>query len=234
MGNSRMGTIEDNLKRVKERMAEAALRSGRPPDSVRLVAVSKSVETERIREAIEAGVKILGENRVQEAERKISVLGREVEWHLVGHLQTNKAKAAVSLFELIHSLDSAHLAQVLDRQGERQGRVVPVLVEVNLAREGSKSGVAVEDLNRLLHTVSFLGHLEVRGLMAIPPFHENPESVRPYFRRLRELAEEVSCQQIPNVRMEHLSMGMSHDFEIAIEEGATMVRVGTAIFGPRG
>jgi pyridoxal phosphate enzyme (YggS family) len=229
-----MERIKDNLERVKERMAEAALRSGRSPDSVRLVAVSKTVEADRIREAIEAGVKILGENRVQEAERKISLLGRDVEWHLVGHLQTNKAKVAVSLFDLIHSLDSVHLAQVLDRQGEKQGKVVPVLVEVNLAREESKSGVAAEELEGLLLAISSLQHLEVQGLMAIPPFCEKPESVRPYFRRLRTLAEEVSRLRIPNVRMEHLSMGMSHDFEIAIEEGATMVRVGTAIFGPRG
>jgi len=214
-------------------MAEAALRAGRDPQSVELVAVSKTVEVARIQEGIEAGIQVLGENRVQEAERKIAALGRLVKWHLVGHLQSNKAKLAVSLFDFIHSLDSIHLAQALERHAEIQRKVMPVLIEVNLAQEESKSGVSPEELPDLIRSVSLLAHLQVQGLMAIPPFLEKGERIRPYFRRLRELAERVSAMQIQNVEMRHLSMGMSQDFEIAIEEGATMVRIGTAIFGAR-
>jgi hypothetical protein len=211
-------------------MAAAALRSGRSSETVELVAVSKTVDLPRIREGIAAGIQILGENRVQEAEEKIADLGHPVSWHLVGHLQTNKAKLAVSLFDLIHSLDSLRLAEALARQAEIQGRTVRLLVEVNLAREESKSGVTPENLIPLLRSVSSMSHLQVLGLMTIPPFFEE---ARPHFRRLSELAAEVSALGIPNLEMMHLSMGMSHDFEIAIEEGATLVRIGTAIFGSR-
>ena len=228
-----MDSIKERLAEVRRRMAEAALRAGRPPDSVQLVAVSKTVEVERIREGIEAGIQILGENLVQEAEGKIAALGRPVAWHLVGHLQTNKAKLAVSLFYLIHSLDSLHLAEALERHAGMQGKVMPVLIEVNLAQEETKTGISPEELPGLLRSVSSLPHLQVQGLMAIPPFCEEAEEVRPCFRRLRGLAEEISALRIPNIEMKHLSMGMSHDFEIAIEEGATLVRVGSAIFGPR-
>ena len=229
-----MGSIRERLEEVRQRIAAAALRSGRSPEAVELVAVSKTVDLFRIREGIAAGIRILGENRVQEAEEKISELGRSVSWHLVGHLQTNKAKLAVSLFDLIHSLDSLRLAEALERQAFMQGKAVPVLVEVNLAQEESKSGVMPEDVIPLLRSCSSMSHLHVMGLMAVPPFLEEVEEVRPYFRRLRELAGEISALQIERVEMRHLSMGMSHDFEIAIEEGATLVRVGTAIFGPRG
>jgi len=229
-----MVSIKERLEEVRSRMAEAALRAGRDPERVELVAVSKTVDVARIGEGIEAGIRILGENRVQEAEGKIAALGRRVKWHLVGHLQTNKAKLAVSLFDFIHSLDSTRLAEALERHAGMQGKVLPLLVEVNLAEEESKSGVSPEELPGLLRSVSPLRHLQVQGLMAIPPFLEEAEEVRPYFRRLRELAEEVSALEIGNIDMRHLSMGMSHDFEVAIEEGATLVRIGTAIFGPRG
>ncbi len=218
---------------MRQRMAAAALRSGRSSETVELVAVSKTVDLPRIREGIAAGIQILGENRIQEAEEKIADLGHPVSWHLVGHLQTNKAKLAVSLFDLIHSLDSLRLAEVLARQAEMQGRTVRLLVEVNLAREESKSGVTPESLIPLLRSVSSMSHLRVLGLMAIPPFFQEAEEARPHFRRLRELAAEISALGIPNLEMTHLSMGMSHDFEIAIEEGATLVRIGTAIFGSR-
>jgi pyridoxal phosphate enzyme (YggS family) len=214
-------------------MATAALRAGRSSETVELVAVSKTVDLPRIREGIAAGIEILGENRVQEAEEKIADLGRSVSWHLVGHLQTNKAKLAVSLFDLIHSLDSLRLAEALEREAEMQGRTVRLLVEVNVAREESKSGVTPENLIPLLRSVSSMSHLQVLGLMAIPPFFEEAEEARPHFHRLRELAAEVSALGIPNLEIKHLSMGMSHDFEIAIEEGATLVRIGTAIFGSR-
>ena len=229
-----MISIRERLEEVRRRMREAALRAGRDPESVELVAVSKTVEVGRIQEGIEAGIEILGENRVQEAEGKISVLGRPVKWHLVGHLQTNKAKLAISLFDLIHSLDSTHLAETLERHAQMRGKVIPVLIEVTLAQEESKSGVPVEELPALLRSVSAMSHLQVLGLMAIPPFFEEAEKARPYFRRLRGLAEEISAMHIDNIQMRHLSMGMSHDFEIAIEEGATLVRIGTAIFGARG
>jgi len=218
---------------VRRRMAAAALRVGRSPETVELVAVSKTVDLPRIREGIAAGIKILGENRVQEAEEKIAELGRSVSWHLVGHLQTNKAKLAVSLFDLIHSLDSLRLAEALEHQAGMQGRTIPLLVEVNVVQEESKSGVTPENLIPLLRSVCSLSHLRVLGLMAIPPFFAKAEEARPQFRKLRELAAEVSALGIPNLEMTHLSMGMSHDFEIAIEEGATLVRIGTAIFGSR-
>jgi pyridoxal phosphate enzyme (YggS family) len=228
-----MISIQERLEGVRRRMKAAAIRAERNPETVELVAVSKTVDIPRIREAMAAGIQILGENRIQEAEEKISEVGRSVSWHLVGHLQTNKAKLAVSLFDLIHSLDSLRLAEALERQAIMQGKAVPVLVEVNLAQEESKSGVTPEDLIPLLRSCSSLSHLRVLGLMAIPPFFERTEEVRPYFRRLRELAVQISAMKIENIEIKHLSMGMSHDFEIAIEEGATLVRIGTAIFGPR-
>jgi PLP dependent protein len=229
-----MNGIRERLIEVKRRMAEAAIRAGRDPQAVELVAVSKTVGIPLIREGIEAGIAILGENRVQEAEGKIFELGRPVKWHLVGHLQSNKAKLAVSLFDLIHSLDSLHLAEAIQRHAVAQGKTIPVLVEVNLAQEGSKAGVSVKEVPNLLRSVSLMSCLRVLGLMAVPPFLEEADQVRAYFRRLRQLAEEIAAMRIDNIEMIHLSMGMSHDFETAIEEGATLVRIGTAIFGPRG
>jgi pyridoxal phosphate enzyme (YggS family) len=183
-----------------------------------------------IRQAVEAGVTILGENRVQEARDKIAALPGVSTWHLVGHLQTNKAKLAVQLFKLIHSLDSLKLAQALDRQGEQLAKPVRCLIEVNLGGEESKSGMTEDGVRPLLEAAADLHHLRIEGLMAIPPFFPDLEQVRPYFRRLRSLRDKLRDEGFP---MAELSMGMTHDFEVAVEEGASLVRIGTAIFGPR-
>jgi hypothetical protein len=188
------------------------------------------IPVEVIRQALTAGVTTLGENRVQEARDKIAALPGQATWHLVGHLQTNKAKIAVQLFEMIHSLDSLKLAEALDRSGEQAGRTVRCLMEVNLGGEESKGGTTEEGVRPLLEAAQRLTHLRVDGLMTIPPFLPDPEQVRPFFRRLRNLREKLAGE---GFRLAELSMGMTHDFEVAIEEGATMVRIGTAIFGPR-
>ncbi len=226
-------SIAQNIRNIQERIALAARRSHREPSSIKLVAVTKTVSKERIREAVDAGAMVLGENRVQEARDKIAELGPVASWHLIGHLQTNKAKYAVSLFYLIHSVDSLTLAQELDRQAEKHDKVQDILVEVNISGEASKAGVPVEQAAALVRQISPLQHVKVQGLMTVPPYTEDPETSRPYFRRLRELASAIAQEQIPNVAMKELSMGMSGDFEVAVEEGSTLVRVGTAIFGER-
>ena len=220
-----MTDIRANLERVRERVARAAERAGRRAGDVLLVGVSKTVDVGRIRQAIEAGVPALGENRVQEARGKVAELGRPVPWHLVGHLQTNKVRDAVELFDVIHSLDRLELAKELDKRGRARGRAVDVLVEVNVGGEASKGGVGPDGLVELLEAVAGLPHVKVRGLMAIPPEAKEPDDSRVWFRALRKLGERYGLSE--------LSMGMSGDFEVAIEEGATLVRVGTAIFGPR-
>jgi pyridoxal phosphate enzyme (YggS family) len=224
-------TIRDRLLRVHERIKAAAARAGREPSSVTLVAVSKTMPLDLIRQALEGGVTILGENRVQEAAGKIAALPGAAVWHLVGHLQTNKAKQAVQLFELIHSADSLKLVQALDRHGREAGKRVRCLVEVNLGGEESKGGAKEADTRDLLAAAQGLVNLQVEGLMAIPPLLPSPEQVRPYFRRLRALRDRLEGE---GFRLPQLSMGMTHDFEVAVEEGATLVRIGTAIFGPRG
>jgi pyridoxal phosphate enzyme (YggS family) len=217
--------IAGNLARVRERLARAAERAGRRADDVLLIGVSKTVEEERIRAAVAAGISALGENRVQEARAKVATLGRPVPWHLIGHLQTNKVKDALEVFDLIHSLDRLELAAELERRAATRGRTVEALLQVNVAAEASKGGVEPDAVGQALDAIGKLAHVRVRGLMTIPPEVERPEESRPWFRRLRELAERHGLRE--------LSMGMSGDFEVAVEEGATMVRVGTAIFGPR-
>lgn len=228
-----MSQIADNLKKVQEKMEAAARRVGRKPEEIRLVAVSKTVPPERVLEGIQAGVKILGENYVQEAKKKVEALGRDVAWHFIGHLQTNKAKIAVRLFDLIHSVDSLHLAEELNKAAQVEGKVMPVLLEVKLSEEKSKFGVEEDNILQLAEGISRMENLMVQGLMTMPPLFSEPEDARPYFTRLRKLSEMIAYQKFPRVSMEELSMGMSNDFEIAIEEGATLIRVGTAIFGPR-
>jgi pyridoxal phosphate enzyme (YggS family) len=228
-----MGTVAENLNAVGERIAKAAARVGRDPASITLVAVTKTMPVERIREAIEAGHRVFGENRVQEAQDKVQALGRDVQWHLIGHLQRNKVRFVCDLFDLIHSVDSLPLAQEIDRRAAQRGVVMPILIQVNIGDETTKSGVALPDTLPLVQSVAALSHVTVRGLMCIPPALEDPEAVRPYFAQLRALAEKIAQAHLPNVAMTELSMGMSHDFEVAIEEGATLVRVGSAIFGPR-
>jgi pyridoxal phosphate enzyme (YggS family) len=225
MLESGMPEIQTNLARVRERIARAAARGGRRAEDVVLVAVSKTVDVARIREAVAAGAPVLGENRVQEARDKIAEIGRPVPWHLIGRLQTNKVKDALKLFDLIHSVDRIDLARELDRRARAEGRPVAVLVEVNVANEPSKGGWAPDAVPTALDALAALSHVDVRGLMTIPPEVADPEATRPWFRALRTLGERHGLRE--------LSMGMSHDFEVAIEEGATMVRVGTAIFGAR-
>ena len=220
-----MTDIRANLDRVRDRVARAAERSGRRASDVLLIGVSKTVDVARIRQAIDAGATALGENRVQEAKEKIAELGRPVPWHLIGHLQTNKVRDALELFDVIHSLDRLDLARELDKRARARARTMDVLVEVNVAAEASKGGVAPQGLGELLDAVASMPSLKVRGLMAIPPEAKDPDDSRVWFRALRKLGERYSFSE--------LSMGMSGDFEVAIEEGATMVRVGTAIFGPR-
>jgi len=230
MGSSIVDTIRERLTAVRRRIEAAAGRSGRAAESVTLVAVSKTMPVEAVRAAVAAGATILGENRVQEARDKIEALAGAAEWHLIGHLQTNKAKLAVGLFDRIHSLDSIRLAHELERHACEAGRRVRCLVQVNVGGEEQKNGASESEVRPLLEAASRLPHLLVEGLMAIPPFLSDAEAVRPFFRRLRVLREELASDGFV---LPDLSMGMTQDFEVAIEEGATLVRVGTAIFGPR-
>ena len=225
-----MSTVRDNLLKVRERIERAAQKAGRDPKEIELVAVSKTVEVDRIKEAIEAGVSILGENYVQEAQKKIEALEKPVSWHFIGHLQSNKAKYAVRLFDAIHSIDSVPLAEELDRRAAQSDRVVRVMIEVNLSKEATKFGTDEAKVFNLAGRIQDLDHLSLEGLMTMPPYFDSPEMSRPYYVALRELKEKMIKEGIP---LKELSMGMSNDFEIAIEEGATYVRVGTAIFGPR-
>jgi hypothetical protein len=222
--------IRERLLAVRQRIEAAAARSGRSASAVTLVAVSKTMPVEAVREAVAAGATILGENRVQEAGDKIAALPGVAEWHLIGHLQTNKAKPAAEVFDCIHSLDSIRLAQLLDRAASEAGKRLRCLIQVNVGEEAQKSGIPAAEVRPLLEEAARLTHLLVEGLMAIPPFLSDPEAVRPFFRRLRELREVLVRE---GASLPHLSMGMTHDFEAAIEEGATLVRIGTAIFGPR-
>jgi pyridoxal phosphate enzyme (YggS family) len=218
-------SIAESLARVRERIAAACERAGRSPDEVTLVGVSKGFPAEAVAGAFDAGVQDMGENRVQEAVDKIDALasmGRRPRWHLVGHLQTNKAKTAVGRFAILHSVDSIRLAQALSQRAEGP---VPILLEVNVAQEASKFGFAPQEVDAALRAIAPLPNLDARGLMTVAPFTDDPETVRPVFRRLRELRDSLGLRE--------LSMGMTDDFEVAIEEGATMVRIGRAIFGPR-
>ncbi len=228
------GSISENVRDLLEQIWHATERSGGAKGSVRLVAATKSVGLEQIREGIAAGLTILGENRLQEALPKIEALkGLPIQWHFIGHLQRRKARSVVGVFDLIHSVDSLELAEEIDKRAQDAGIRQAVLLEVNLEGEPTKSGFQPDDLERLLPQVGALSHIEVRGLMAIPPPASEPEQARPFFRRLRELAERLSRQGIRRVSLKELSMGMSSDYPVAVEEGATMVRVGTAIFGAR-
>ncbi len=228
-----MSDISENIKHVREVIAEAALKSGRNPSGVRLMAVTKTVDDERILEAIRAGVDIIGENYVQEGKRKIEKLGKDVAWHLVGYLQSNKAKYAVKIFDMIHSVDRISLARELDRRSGNAGLVTKILIEVNLSGEETKSGVQKGEAVALVREAAALDHLSIHGLMTMPPWFDDPEDARPYFTALRELRDRVREERIGNIRMDELSMGMTGDYRVAVEEGATIVRVGRGIFGER-
>jgi PLP dependent protein len=224
--------IRANLAAVQERIAAAARRAGRREDAVLLVGVSKTVDAERVRAAIAAGVPALGENRVQEAREKIAILGRPRPWHLIGHLQTNKVKDALESFDLIHSVDRLPLAEALSRRAAEAGRLADVLVQVNVGEEPQKGGLRADELRGALETMAGLPGLRLRGLMTIPPLPHEPEDSRPYYKEMRRLLDEARrWGHAPDLT--ELSMGMSGDFEVGVEEGATIVRVGTAIFGSR-
>lgn len=225
--------IATNIAAIKQRIAAAASRAGRAPETIRLMAVSKTVEPARIRQAIEAGMTLFGENYVQEAREKIPDIGHTVEWHLIGHLQTNKVKYVVNLFDWIHSVDRLELARELDKRAGQNNRRLNVLIEVNVSGEESKSGAEAPQALELVRQISLLPHLSIRGLMTMPPYSDDPENSRPYFKALCKLRDEISAAAIPNIQMNELSMGMTDDFEVAIEEGATIIRVGRAIFGKR-
>jgi len=225
--------VKENLHQIQERIQAAAKRADRDPKEVKLMAVTKGVEPMRLREALAAGIAVLGENRVQEALPKVHSLGKEVKWHFVGHLQTNKVKQVIGVFELIHSVDSLRLAQEISRWAERFGICQPILVQVNLSGEENKSGLAPREVKSVIQEMAVLPGIAIQGLMTIPPLSSDPEASRGYFRCLRDLAFEVSQREFSSVAMGELSMGMSGDFEVAVEEGATWIRIGTAIFGPR-
>ena len=230
--------ISVNVAAVRERITSAARRAGRNADGVTLMAVTKTQPPERIREAYEAGLRIFGESRVQDFAGKVDTLRdlKAAEWHMIGHLQTNKAAKTAELFRAVDSVDSLKLAEKLDAAARALGKKLDVLIEINVGGEAAKSGVAPDSLalEELLTAASRLEALAFRGLMTVPPFTDNPEGGRPYFRKLRQLRDVISARKLPGIAMDELSMGMSHDFEVAIEEGSTCVRVGTAIFGERG
>jgi pyridoxal phosphate enzyme (YggS family) len=221
-----VSSIADNIKLVHERIRAAAERVGRDDAStITLIAVSKAIEPDRVQTALDAGQIVFGESKVQEAKAKIPLVSGRARWHMIGHLQTNKTRDGVALFDLIHSVDSRRLAEEVNKWAEAVGKTQAVLLEVNVSGEASKFGLKPEDLESTLSEINQLTRLEVRGLMTVAPFTEEPAGARPYFRRLRELRDAVGLRE--------LSMGMSHDLEVAVEEGATMVRIGTAIFGER-
>ena len=228
--------LAENLASIRSRIAAACRRSGRTSEDVKLIAVSKTHPVPVLRDAMDAGIAVFGENKVQEAEGKIEAIGRtDAEWHLIGHLQSNKARKAVQLFDFIHSVDSVELATRLERICEEETRkTLPVLAQVDLAGETTKNGIPENELPGLVNHLRECRHLQFEGLMILPPYFDDPDATRPYFNQLRIIRDRLVADGAFRHGIGHLSMGMSHDFEVAIEEGATMVRVGTAIFGERG
>ncbi|PID41005.1 MAG: YggS family pyridoxal phosphate-dependent enzyme [Proteobacteria bacterium] len=226
--------MKENLERIHQRIVAAAEACGRDPHSVRLVAVSKTMSVERVAQAIDDGATILGENYIQESREKFDALyDRPVQWHFIGHLQSNKAKYAVRMFDLIHSVDSLKLAKALDKEARKHDKVQDILIQVNISREETKSGIDTDEAVELVAQAGGLENIRVKGLMTMPPFFDAPEQARPFFNRLAQLRDHISGKHIPGVCMDELSMGMTGDFEVAIAEGATLVRIGTAIFGAR-
>lgn len=231
--NNEFEYLKENLENIKKRIADAALRTGRKPEDIGLVAVTKTVDVERIKKIIEYGVENIGENRVQELCDKYGSIGNQCKWHLIGHLQTNKVKYIIDKVSLIHSLDSIELAREIQKRAHNANRIINVLVQVNVSGEESKYGLAVEQVENFIREISTFENIRVKGLMTIAPYVENPEDTRPVFRGLKKIFIDISKKNIDNIDMEYLSMGMSNDFEVAIEEGANLVRIGTALFGKR-
>ena len=231
--------MKDRIDTINKRIEEAASACGRDPENVKLVAVGKTKPVEDIKEAVLAGIDVVGENYIQEARGKFEALSSyEISWHFIGHLQSNKAKYAVKIFDLIHTVDSLKLAYEIDKQAKKIDKIQDILVQVNISMEESKSGITdIRELFDLLRTIGTMEYLSVKGLMTIPPYYNEPDKVRPFFRELKKLAQKIVEDKITdefsNISMDELSMGMTGDFEIAIEEGATLVRIGTAIFGTR-
>jgi PLP dependent protein len=230
-----MNSIADNIQSIRERIANAAAGCGRSPGEILLLAISKTFPVESISQAVQAGERQFGENRVQEAEGKIRYFkeSQNLQWHLVGHLQSNKARLAAELFDVIHSIDSIRLAQRLNQASREIGKTLSVLLQVDLGGEETKFGAESGQIREIASAISGLDGIRLDGLMTIPPYFEDPEKARPYFARLRELREMLESEQPGCLGQQHLSMGMSHDFETAIQEGATIVRIGTSIFGLR-
>ncbi|MGB8583460.1 MAG: YggS family pyridoxal phosphate-dependent enzyme [Candidatus Sulfotelmatobacter sp.] len=230
-------SISENIAEVRERLDKAARFAGRPAEEIALMAVTKTHPPEKIHEAYDAGLRLFGENRIQEFSAKAAALAdlHNADWHMIGHLQTNKAARTVELFHTVDSVDSLKLAEKLDASARKLGKKLNVLIEINVGGEAAKSGVASDspDLEDLLVAAPRFEALTFRGLMTVPPFTNDPEDARPYFRKLRELRDKIAARGLPAIDIAQLSMGMSHDFEVAIEEGSTCVRVGTAIFGQR-
>jgi len=225
--------VAANYRKVLDSIAEATAKSRRAAGQVKLLAATKSQSIELIRAAVDAGVTLIGENYVREAAGKKPRIGEAIEWHMIGHLQRNKVKAAVDLFDVFESLDNLPLARELDKEGQKRNKVIRVFVEVNLGGEESKTGVNESEAASLVQQVASLSHLRVEGFMSVPPYREDPEEVRPYFRKLRLLQEKLGEIRSPRLELRELSMGMSHDYKVAIEEGASIVRIGTALFGAR-
>ena len=225
--------LKDRLEEVEERIQEACRRAGRDRSEVTLIAVSKTKPAEILKEAYDLGIRVFGENKVQELTEKYEVLPKDIRWHMIGHLQTNKVKYIADKVELIHSVDSLKLAETIEKEAAKRHRTIDILVEVNVAEEESKFGLKVEEVIPFIEKVAGFSHINVRGLMTIAPFVENPEKNRSVFADLRKLSVDITEKNIDNVNVSILSMGMTNDYEVAIEEGATMVRVGTGIFGAR-
>lgn len=225
--------LADNVREVERRINEACLRSGRDINDVTLIAVSKTKPVSDISQVISAGIKDFGENKVQELTSKYEVLPEDLRWHMIGHLQTNKVKYLIGKVVLIHSVDSLKLAEQIEKESAKAGLVSDILIEVNVAMEDTKFGITCEDTLALVKEISLLPHVRIKGLMTIAPYTDEPEENRIYFRKLKQLAVDISAKNIDNVDMVHLSMGMTGDYEVAVEEGATLVRVGTGIFGER-
>lgn len=225
--------IAANINKIRQRIAAAAARVNRVPDSIKLLAVTKTVSPSAIAQALDAGVTMLGENYVQEAKEKIAVMEKRVQWHMIGHLQTNKAKYAVNLFDYIHSVDRPELAEEINKRARRAGRKINILIEVNVSGEKTKNGIPAIHAVDLIKNISPLENVSIKGLMTMAPYSDNPEKSRPYFSELKNLQKKIIQEGITGILMEELSMGMTDDFEIAIEEGATIVRIGRAIFGER-
>ncbi len=223
-----------NLSSIIDQITDTAQKCGRDPHSIRLVAVGKRVLISKLKQAVDHGVCIIGENYIQEARDKFKELsGLDISWHFIGHLQSNKAKYAVRMFDLIHSVDSLKVAVEINKQAGKIAKVQEILIQVNIAKEATKSGISSDETIQLIRDISLLPNIRVTGLMTMPPYFDAPEKARPYFRELRELKETIAQIKIPNIFLKELSMGMSGDFKAAIEEGATLVRIGTAIFGSR-